>query len=166
MVKSETRSGLLYEVQRLLGMAALYDTLPKYLILENVKNLVSKKFKADFDSWLEWLDGVGYNTYWKVLNAADYGIPQKRQRVFAISIRKDIDKGFIFPEPQPLTTSLIDFLEDEVDEKYYLTNETFEYLKRHGEESNYRFNVQEKESIAKTLTTKPDRTHSNYVKEL
>ena len=80
MVKGKTRSGLLYEVQRLLAMAALYDTLPKYLILENVKNLVSKKFKADFESWLEWLDGVGYNSYWQVINAADYGMAQKRER--------------------------------------------------------------------------------------
>lgn len=75
IIKGQTRSGLLYEVQRLLGMAALYDELPKYLILENVKNLVGKKFLPAFQSWIDWLDALGYNTYWQVLNAKDYGFP-------------------------------------------------------------------------------------------
>lgn len=79
IIKGETRSGLLYEVQRLLEVAALYDELPKYLILENVKQLVGKKFIKDFNGWTEWLSECGYNTYWKVMNAADYGIPQKRE---------------------------------------------------------------------------------------
>lgn len=80
MVKGKTRSGLLYEVQRLLAVSALYDELPKYLIMENVKPLVGKKFLPKFEEWLQWLDSCGYNTYWKVMNAADYGIPQKRER--------------------------------------------------------------------------------------
>lgn len=134
MIQGKTRSGLLYEVQRLIGMAALYDTLPKYLILENVKNLVGKKFKDDFLSWLEWLDCAGYNSYWQIMNAADYGMAQKRERVIAISIRKDVDTGFSFPNPVPLSKFFIDYLEDEVDEKYYLSDEGFEYLKKHGEE--------------------------------
>ena len=79
IIKGETRSGLLFEVQRLLGMAALYDELPKYLIMENVKNFVGKKFFKDFQSWLDWLSGCGYNNYWQVMNALDYGIPQKRE---------------------------------------------------------------------------------------
>lgn len=81
IVKGETRSGLLYEVQRLLTTSALNDELPKYLILENVKNLVGKRFKADFDSWLQWLKELGYNNYWQVINAKDCGIPQNRESI-------------------------------------------------------------------------------------
>lgn len=122
--QGQTRSGLLYEVQRLLERANKMLTLPKYLMLENVKNLVGKKFKLQFDEWVAWLDELGYNTYWKVLNAKDYGIPQNRERVFAISIRKDIDDGkFEFPQPFDNGVRLKDFLEDNVDEKYYLSEE-------------------------------------------
>ena len=95
---NQTRSGLLLEVQRLLEVAKLEGTLPKYLMLENVKNLVGKQFKSDFDKWLEYLDNLGYNNYWQVLNAKDYGVPQNRERVFVVSIRKDIEKDFIFPK--------------------------------------------------------------------
>ena len=127
IVKGETRSGLLYEVQRLLTVAALEDELPIYLILENVKNLVGKKFFEQFESWLEWLDALGYNNYWQVINATDFNIPQNRERVFVISVRKDIDKGFKFPEPIPLTTSMMDFLEDDVDDKYFLSDAYITY---------------------------------------
>lgn len=85
---------------------------------------MGKKFKLQFDEWVAWLDELGYNTYWKVLNAKDYGIPQNRERVFAISIRKDIDDGkFEFPQPFDNGVRLKDFLEDNVDEKYYLSEE-------------------------------------------
>lgn len=80
IVKGKTRSDLLYEVQRLLVQAALDDELPKYLIMENVKNLVNKKFRVDFERWCDWLNNLGYNNYWQVMNAADYGIPQARER--------------------------------------------------------------------------------------
>ena len=126
IIKGQTRSGLLYEVQRLLGMAALYDELPKYLILENVKNLVGKKFLPAFQSWIDWLDALGYNTYWQVLNAKDYGVPQNRERVFAVSIRKDVDRGYKFPDPIPLAKTMFDALEDEVDEKYYISDAVLE----------------------------------------
>ena len=93
-------------------------------MLENVKNLVGKKFKPQFDEWIAWLDELGYNTYWKVLNAKDYGIPQNRERVFAISIRKDIDSGnFEFPTPFDNGLRLKDILENSVNEKYYLSEE-------------------------------------------
>ena len=122
--QGQTRSGLLYEVQRLLEKADKMLALPKYLMLENVKNLVGKKFKPQFDEWLAWLDELGYNTYWKVLNAKDYGVPQNRARVFAISIRKDIDNGkFEFPQPFDNGVRLKDVLEDNVDEKYYLSED-------------------------------------------
>lgn len=117
IVEGETRSGLLFEALRIIK-----NKKPKYAIAENVKNLVSKKFKADFDNLLAILDSYGYNSYWQVLNAKDYGIPQNRERVFVISIRKDIDDGtFKFPEKFPLELRLKDMLEGDVDEKFYLT---------------------------------------------
>ena len=125
-ISSETRSGLLYQVQRLLEVAKDEGKLPKYLLLENVKNLVGKKFKSQFDDWLFYLDQLGYDTYWQVLNAKHYGIPQNRERVFAISIRKDLNKSFEFPKPEELTLRLKDILEDEVDEKYYLSQDKVE----------------------------------------
>lgn len=122
IIKGETRSGLLYEVERLLSVAAEHGELPKYLILENVKNLVGKKFIKQFEAWLAWLDELGYNSYWQVINAKDCGIPQNRERVFAVSIRKDIDAGFAFPQPQTLQCSMDDFLEENVEEKYFLSD--------------------------------------------
>ena len=119
-INENTRSGLLYEVQRLLEVAETEGTLPKYLLLENVKNLVGKQFKKQFEEWLDYLDRLGYKTYWQILNAKNYGIPQNRERVFAVSIRKDLNETFEFPEPEVLTKRLKDVLEDEVDEKFYL----------------------------------------------
>ena len=127
-VTSSTRSGLLGQVQRLLAVAKNNNTLPKYLILENVKPLVGKKFKPQFDSWCNWLDSIGYNTYYEVLNGKHYGVAQNRERVFAISIRKDVDIGFKFPETIPLQHRLKDVLEKRVDEKYYINNEKTEAL--------------------------------------
>lgn len=132
--QGQTRSGLLYEVQRLLERANKMLALPKYLMLENVKNLMGKKFKSQFDEWVAWLDELGYNTYWKVLNAKDYGVPQNRERVFAISIRKDIDDGkFKFPQPFDNGVRLEDVLEDNVDEKYYLTDTMIRGFIKHNE---------------------------------
>ena len=119
-----TRSGLLLEVERLLIKAIETNTAPKYLCLENVKNLVGKQFKADFDAWLKRLEYLGYNTYWEVLNAKECGVPQNRERVFAFSIRKDIDTGeFTFPFPFDTGVRLKDILEKNVDEKYYINTE-------------------------------------------
>ena len=128
-VQSSTRSGLLGQAQRLLAVSKKENTLPKYLILENVKNLVGKKFKPQFDAWIRWLDSIGYNTYYQVLNSKNFGIPQNRERIFAISIRKDVDNGnFKFPEQIPLTTRLKDILEKTVDEKYYLSGDKVESI--------------------------------------
>lgn len=124
-----TRSGLLGQVQRLLTVSHNEGTLPKYLLLENVKNLVGSKFKPQFDAWINWLDLIGYNTYYKVLNSKNYGIPQNRERVFAISIRKDVDtNGFTFPEQITLKNRLKNVLEHNVDEKYYLPDDRLEKI--------------------------------------
>lgn len=132
-ISEGTRSGLLYQVQRLLEVAKDEGTLPKYLLLENVKNLVGKKFKGQFDNWLFYLDQLGYDTYWQVLNAKNYGIPQNRERVFAVSIRKDLNETFEFPKPEVLTKKLADVLEDEVDEKFYLSEKTIAGFIKHNE---------------------------------
>jgi DNA (cytosine-5)-methyltransferase 1 len=132
-ISEGTRSGLLYQVQRLLEVAKDEGTLPKYLLLENVKNLVGKKFKSQFDNWLFYLDQLGYDTYWQVLNAKNYGIPQNRERVFAVSIRKDLNQKYEFPKAEPLTKKLADILEDEVHEKYYLSEKCIQGFLKHNE---------------------------------
>lgn len=122
-IKEGTRSGLLFDVERLLITASENGNLPKYLLLENVKNLVSKKFKADFDRWLYFLSSLGYTNYWQILNAKDYGIPQNRERVFCVSIRGE-HKPFKFPEKRELKLRLRDMIDAVVDEKYYLKEST------------------------------------------
>lgn len=116
-IQKGTQSGLYYE-----GYKILKAKLPEYSIIENVKNLTSKRFRSQFEEILKNIEELGYNNYWKILNAKDYGIPQNRERIFIISIRKDIDKkNFKFPLTQTLKLKLKDILEDIVDEKYYLT---------------------------------------------
>ena len=130
-IKEGTRSGLLYEVERLLEIGAILGTLPKYLILENVKALTQKKHRQQFDEWLEKLESLGYTNYYQVLNAKDYGVPQNRERVFVISILGD-HKPFVFPEKQELNLRLRDLLEDEVEERYYLKDEkTQEFIEKY-----------------------------------
>lgn len=115
---SGTRSSLMYENIRIIEKLK-----PKYVIWENVKNLLSKKHIHNFNAYLEAMEELGYYSYYQVLNAKDYGIPQNRERVFTVSIRKDINKLFTFPPKQELKLKLKDLLEDEVDEKYYLSGE-------------------------------------------
>lgn len=103
---NRTRSGLFFEALRIID-----DYRPKFAIAENVKALTSKKFETEFKIVLESLEEIGYNNYYAVLNAKDYGIPQNRERVFIISIRKDIDRGFTFPKPIPLIKTLSDVIE-------------------------------------------------------
>ena len=115
-----TRSGLLWEVERLLLIAKQDGLLPKYLLLENVKNLIGKKFKADFDKWLAFLISLGYQNVYKVLNSRDYGIPQNRERVFCVSVLNG-GAEYKFPDKFPLRLRLKDMLDGCVDEKFYLT---------------------------------------------
>ena len=115
---SQTRSGLFFEALRIIK-----ETQPRVAIAENVKNLTSKKFSEQFKLVLDSLEEAGYNNRWAILNAKNFGIPQNRERVFIVSIRKDIDTGlFQFPQGFPLKLRLKDMLDDEVDEKYYLSD--------------------------------------------
>lgn len=124
IVEGETRSGLLYEAERIID-----HIKPKYAIAENVKNLIGKRHKEDFDRLLERLERYGYNNYWDVLNAKDYGVPQNRERVFIVSIRKDIDDGgFQFPKAKELKVRLKDILDKEYEDKYIVDNERTEKI--------------------------------------
>ena len=131
-----TRSSLMWN-----SVAIIKHVKPKFVVWENVKNVLSKKHKHNFEKYLKSLEDIGYNNYYQVLNAKDYGIPQNRERIFIISIRKDIDKGnFKFPEKQTLQLKLKDLLDDEVDEKFYLKDSQIERIKN----SNF---MQEKKRI-------------------
>lgn len=113
---SGTRSSLMYETVRIVKKLK-----PRIVVWENVKNLLSKKHKHNFEHYLEYMSELGYQNYYQVLNAKDYGVPQNRERVFTISI-KGPHKPFVFPEKIPLNIRLRDVLEKNVDEKCYLSN--------------------------------------------
>lgn len=110
---SGTRSSLLWECRK-----AVLAKHPTYLLMENVKALVSDKFRPGFLKWCDFLTSEGYTNFAQVLNAKDYGIPQNRERIFVVSILGDA--WFSFPQPKELKLRLKDMLEEKVDEKYYL----------------------------------------------
>lgn len=112
----KSRSSLLVEWLRVIRA-----NKPKWGIYENVKNIIGRKFKDTFDMFISELNEYGYNTYYKVLNAKDYGISQNRERVFLLIILKQYDNGkFVFPKGFDNGLRLKDFLENKVDEKYYV----------------------------------------------
>lgn len=113
---SGTRSSLLWECCKIIETKR-----PKYLMMENVKNLVGKNHKDNFLKFLDYLESLGYKNSWAVLNARNYGVPQNRERVFCIS-ELESKRDFVFPEPIGLKFKLEDILEKDVDEKYYLNN--------------------------------------------
>ena len=157
-----TRSGLLLEVKRLLLKSEENGTLPKYLLMENVKNLVGKKFIGDFEN------SLGYYSNWEVLNAKDYGIPQNRERVFVVSSLENMH--YKFPKPVELKSKMKDLLEEKVDDKYYLSEK---YLKcfsdmknRNGFTRGERFNPRKIEecNTAFAITTRAGaRPTDNFI---
>ncbi len=115
IIKGETRSGLLFEALKIIE-----EKKPSYAIAENVKNLTSKMFINDLKNMVQELDDMGYNSYWKILNSKDYRSAQSRERVFIVSIRKDVDNGtFEFPESMNTHIPLSEITEKVIDEKYY-----------------------------------------------
>lgn len=125
---SGTRSGLLWEVERLLNEV---DELPQVLLMENVPEVIGKKNMPHFQKWIAFLDSLGYKTKVQVLNTKDFGIPQNRARCFAVSVLGD----YYYEHPQgfPLEKRLKDILQTEVDESYYLKDETIQALNIHKE---------------------------------
>lgn len=126
-----TRSGLLYEVERLLVKSKENNNLPKFLLMENVDALVSAKYIDSFKDWISRLEDLGYNSYYQTINAKNTGIPQNRNRIFCISILKEIDtKQFEFPKPFDTGIRLRDLLEtdENIVEKYFLSDEVQQRL--------------------------------------
>ncbi|MCI6763537.1 DNA (cytosine-5-)-methyltransferase [bacterium] len=173
---SGTQSSLLWEVSRLLSNGNKEGKLPKYLLLENVKAIINKKNKKTFDEWCNFLEMLGYKNFYDVLNAKDYGIPQNRDRLFMVSIRKDIDHNmFEFPKPYSLEKRLKDFLEPQVDEKYYLSDKMISCLMGANQsKSKYprrkifmdSLKMPNEKGIAKTITTKSgNRPTDNFIIE-
>lgn len=118
-----TRSGLVYK-----AFEIIESIKPKYCIMENVKNLVGKNFINDFNHFLSILNDLGYNNYYKVLKATDFGVPQNRERVFVVSIRKDVDKGFTFKE-KTIQFNFQDIIECDGPQDTYLTDDKLENIR-------------------------------------
>ena len=124
---NSTRSGLLWEVERILKEMTK-EELPDILLMENVPQVHAEKNSIDFENWLRFLRSKGYQNYWQDINAKDLGIPQNRERTFCISILSDEYVEFEFPEIIKLEKVMKDFLENSVDEKYYINNEKADKL--------------------------------------
>ena len=153
---SGTRSGLLWEVERLLRECG--ENLPHILLMENVKQVINHKNKRDFDLWRESLREMGYDSQYQVLNAKDYGVAQNRERCFMVSWQGEY--SYDFPKPIPLKKRLKDYLESEVDDKYYLTEEQIDSFvartEKHIEKGNgFVFNPIVLESDTHTHTHTP-----------
>lgn len=131
---SDTRSALLWRVAD-----AVEVLRPKYLLQENVAALVSQKFMPDFQKWLDKLSSLGYVSRWARLNAKNYGVPQNRDRVFCLSMRRDVAFDYQFPEPVELLTRLEDVLEEEVSDRYFLKDEAVSKFLKANDSDNALF---------------------------
>lgn len=167
MAKGEnTRSGLLWEVERLLNECT---ELPQILLMENVTQVHGTKNKEHFDEWLAFLESKGYKNYWKDLNAKNFGIPQNRNRCFMVSVLGEY--SYEFPEEFPLALRLKDMLEDSVDEKFYLSNKMINYLhditKKNVARGNGNiYSPADVDDCSKCITTKEgQRVKDNFIEE-
>lgn len=164
MADTSTRSGMLWEVERILSEC---EELPQMLLMENVPQVHSLENMKDFHKWQVRLEELGYKNYWQDLIATDYGIPQTRNRCFMISILGDY--SYSFPKPIPLKLKLKDLLEENVDEKYYLSDKMIEFFTKNEEKqkengNGFRFNVSDGNVIAKTITTRAGaRMDDNFI---
>lgn len=157
---SGTRSSLLWECRR-----AIEAKRPKYCLMENVANLVSKKFIHLFNKWQITLEEFGYTNFAKVLDAKEYNIPQMRKRIFLVS--KINGSSYHFPNPLPLKRALIDILEKDFEEKYLLSDKLVQYFHRvnNKKKHNHKFKPREMNDVAYTIKTKAgSRIDDNYVK--
>lgn len=161
---SGTRSSLIWECRK-----AIESKRPKYLLMENVKNLVSKSFIPYLKEWLIFLYRQGYSNYTKVLNAKDFGVPQNRERVFMVSILGEV--SFHFPKPFTLEKILKDVLEQDVDESFYLSEKIVKTFLARNEKNKakgngFKFEPTMGDVIASSITAHPnDRPCDNFIKE-
>ena len=164
MSDTTTRSGMLWEVERILSEL---DKKPQVLLMENVPQVHGADNVQDFNRWQLRLEELGYKNYWKDLIATDYGIPQTRNRCFMVSILGDYN--YTFPKPIPLKLKLKDLLEDNVPEKYYLSEKMTKYI--FSEDDSYKVNPNNLEldrEIACSKTTREGNTRadtSDYITE-
>lgn len=158
---SDTRSSLMWETVRIVSRLK-----PKYVIWENVRNVLSSKHKHNFDSYIDSLKRLGYTSYYKIMNASDYGIPQHRERVFTVSVLGV--ETFEFPSGFMLEKRLKDFLDDAVDDRYYLSNKLLKYVCQSGTKGFY-YKPEIDLDIAKPLTSTMHKTLcascDNYVSD-
>lgn len=156
---SGTRSGMLWEVERILEEC---KELPQVLLMENVPEVIGTNNIQHFAKWLEKLESIGYHCYWKVLNAKDYGVPQNRERCFMVSILGDY--YYEFPKPIKLEHRLKDLLEDEVDEKFYLTSKKIETISNWKAQQDPLKDINKPKEICPTLTARgAGEEHSGMV---
>lgn len=166
---SGTRSGLLWEVERLLLEMKEGSRLPMTLLMENVPALGFKANIRDFNEWISSLSGMGYTSSYKVLDAADFGVPQRRKRLFMISRLDGV--RFDFPKPRPLDKCLADVLEENVPESYFLKPELVAKYEAHKvrQIENGRgfgwdpYEPRERET-GNCLTQNPTRNTQNFIK--
>lgn len=168
MSDTSTRSGLLWEVERILSECKEIGKLPQVLLMENVPQVHSTDNLQDFNKWQLRLEELGYKNYWQDLIATDYGIPQTRNRTFMISILGDY--SYTFPKPIPLELKLKDMLEDEVDEKYYLSEKMMNCFMSDGTDNYPRMerflqNInRNNQDIGNTITTRAgSRPTDNFI---
>lgn len=163
---SGTRSSIIWNVRD-----AVQTKRPKYLCLENVKAMVSGKFVGMFNLWQRELERMGYVNFAQVLDSKNYGVPQHRERIFLVSIRADGleelegNVRYFFPKPFPLERRLKDVLEENVDEKYYLSDKMLEYFQRVNDDKSHGHNFTPKQGgTAFALRTAPGtRVDDNFV---
>lgn len=169
MADTSTRSGMLWEVERILNELKTTNSLPQILLMENVPQVHGSDNVEHFNKWQLALERLGYKSYFQDLIATDYGIPQTRNRCFMVSILGDY--SYSFPKPIPLELKLKDLLEKEVDEKYYLSDKMIKFFihneKKQKENGNgFKFNVSDGNVIAKTITTRAgSRMDDNFIME-
>ena len=163
---SGTRSGMLWEVERILDEC---KELPQVLLMENVPEVIGTNNIKHFAKWLEKLESLGYHCYWKVLNAKDFGVPQNRERCFMVSVLGDY--YYEFPQKIKLEHKLKDLLEENVDEKYYLSDRIVNYFENHSKDAEkqgngFRFTpIENCDVVAKTITTRAgSRMDDNFIK--
>ena len=152
---SGTRSGLLWEVERILDECN--GNLPQILLMENVPDVIGANNVKHFAQWVKKLEQLGYTSKWQCLNAKDYGVPQNRDRCFMVSWLGN--HYYDFPTPIKLEKRLKDVLETNVDEKYYLSSDIIKYFEKHTQESiekgnGFRFAPTDGEVVGKAITTR------------
>lgn len=157
---SGTRSGLLWEVERILGEC---EHKPQILVMENVTQVHGAGNEEHFREWMLRLEEMGYQNYWKDMTAVDYGIPQTRNRTFMISIYGNYN--YSFPKKIPLKLRLKDLLESNVDEKYYLSNKMIDYISATGTKNFSNNDSKINREIARPLTTEQNKRGgtTNYI---